>query len=35
MLDLYDSNHVVGLVNGVTYEFELRDAVFNHVESTR
>jgi hypothetical protein len=35
MLDLYDSSHVVGLVNGVTYEFELKDAVFNYVESTR
>lgn len=35
MLDLYDSNHVVGLVDGLTYEFELKDAIFNYVERTR
>ena len=35
MLDLYDSNHVVGLVDGLTYQFELKDAIFNYVERTR
>lgn len=35
MLDLYDSNHVVGIVDGLTYEFELRDTIFNYVKSTR
>ncbi|OMD38165.1 SDR family NAD(P)-dependent oxidoreductase [Paenibacillus odorifer] len=35
MLDLYDSNHVVGLVDGLTYEFELKDAILNYVERTR
>ncbi|MFC5702667.1 SDR family NAD(P)-dependent oxidoreductase [Cohnella faecalis] len=35
MLDLYDSDKVVGIVDGLTYEFELRDAIFNYVERTR
>ena len=35
MIDLYDSNHVVGLVDGLTYEFELKDAILNYVERTR
>ncbi|MGO4528125.1 SDR family NAD(P)-dependent oxidoreductase [Paenibacillus sp. 2TAF8] len=28
LLDLYDSKHVVGIVNGLTYEFELKDPIF-------
>ncbi|MFF2912707.1 SDR family NAD(P)-dependent oxidoreductase [Paenibacillus sp. NPDC057934] len=35
MLDLYDSNSVVGIVNGLTYEFELRDTIYNYIEHTR
>ncbi|AWV34518.1 SDR family NAD(P)-dependent oxidoreductase [Paenibacillus odorifer] len=35
MLDLYDNDHVVGIVNGLTYEFELRDTLYNYVASTR
>ncbi|TCZ78120.1 SDR family NAD(P)-dependent oxidoreductase [Paenibacillus albiflavus] len=35
MLDLYDSDRVVGIVNGLTYEFQLRDTIFNYVASTR
>ncbi|MED4781132.1 SDR family NAD(P)-dependent oxidoreductase [Brevibacillus choshinensis] len=35
MLDLYDSDKVVGIVDGMTYEFELRDAIFPYVERTR
>lgn len=35
LLDLYDSNKVVGIVDGSTYEFEMREAIFNHVERTR
>jgi short-subunit dehydrogenase len=35
MLDLYDSNSVVGIVNGLTYEFELRDTIYNYIERTR
>jgi short-subunit dehydrogenase len=35
MLDLYDNDRVVGIVNGLTYEFELRDTIFNYVASTR
>ncbi|NDI33166.1 SDR family NAD(P)-dependent oxidoreductase [Chengkuizengella sediminis] len=30
MLDLYDSNQVVGIVDGITYEFELKDPIFNY-----
>lgn len=28
LLDLYDSENVVGIVNGLTYEFELKDPIF-------
>lgn len=35
MLDLYDNDRVVGIVNGLTYEFELRDTIYNYVASTR
>lgn len=35
LLDLYDSDRVVGIVNGLTYEFQLRDPIFNYVASTR
>ncbi|MEW9699564.1 SDR family NAD(P)-dependent oxidoreductase [Paenibacillus sp. SI8] len=35
MLDLYDSNYVVGIVDGLTYEFALRDTLLNYVERTR
>jgi short-subunit dehydrogenase len=28
MLDLYDSEHVVGIVDGLTYEFQLRDPIY-------
>ncbi|MCC8434921.1 SDR family NAD(P)-dependent oxidoreductase [Brevibacillus sp. M2.1A] len=31
LLDLYDSEKVVGIVNGATYEFELRDPIFTYV----
>ncbi|WP_312472108.1 SDR family NAD(P)-dependent oxidoreductase [Neobacillus sp.] len=34
ILDLYDSNKVVGIVDGYTYEFELRDPIFNFVVRT-
>ncbi|MEH7503894.1 SDR family NAD(P)-dependent oxidoreductase [Neobacillus drentensis] len=34
MLDLYDSNKVVGKVDGITYEFELRDPIFNFAVRT-
>ncbi|WP_163102388.1 SDR family NAD(P)-dependent oxidoreductase [Peribacillus alkalitolerans] len=29
MLDLYDSEKVVGIVDGYTYQFELKDPIFN------
>jgi len=35
MLDLYDSEKVVGIVNGNTYEFELRDPIYPYVGRTR
>ncbi|MGG0150804.1 SDR family NAD(P)-dependent oxidoreductase [Bacillus mycoides] len=35
MLDLYDSENVVGIVNGETYEFQLREAIFPYVTRTR
>jgi len=35
MLNLYDSDRVVGIVDGLTYEFQLRDPIFNYVERTR
>lgn len=31
MLDLYDSEKVVGIVDGVSYEFELKDPIYPHV----
>ncbi|MYL32619.1 SDR family NAD(P)-dependent oxidoreductase [Pontibacillus yanchengensis] len=31
MLDLYDSDKVVGIVDGNTYEFELRDPIYPYV----
>ncbi|MEH7484228.1 SDR family NAD(P)-dependent oxidoreductase [Neobacillus drentensis] len=34
MLDLYDSNKVVGKVDGITYEFELVDPIFNYAVRT-
>ncbi len=34
MLDLYDSNKVVGKVDGITYEFELVDPIFNFAVRT-
>ncbi len=30
MIDLYDNNKVVGIVDGYTYEYELRDPIFNY-----
>lgn len=35
MLDLYDSEKVVGLVDGVTYEFELKDPIYPNVVRVR
>ncbi|WP_409340511.1 SDR family NAD(P)-dependent oxidoreductase [Paenibacillus sp. MBLB4367] len=35
MLDLYDSKEVVGIVNGKTYEFELRGPIYPYVARTR
>ncbi|MDC2867848.1 SDR family NAD(P)-dependent oxidoreductase [Bacillus sp. BP-3] len=35
MLNLYDSEKVVGIVNGETYEFQLRDPIFPHVARIR
>lgn len=35
LLDLYDSEKVVGIVNGETYEFELRDPIFTYVARSR
>ncbi|EOP54788.1 hypothetical protein IIW_00922 [Bacillus cereus VD136] len=35
MLDLYDSENVVGIVNGETYEFQLREPIFPYVTRTR
>lgn len=35
MLELYDSDKVVGIVNGETYEFQLRDPIFPHVTRIR
>ncbi|MGE7949895.1 SDR family NAD(P)-dependent oxidoreductase [Lysinibacillus sp. NPDC093688] len=31
MLDLYDSEKVVGIVDGITYEFELKDPIYPNV----
>ncbi|WP_064094084.1 SDR family NAD(P)-dependent oxidoreductase [Rossellomorea aquimaris] len=35
MLELYDGEKVVGIVNGETYEFSLRDPLYPYVERTR
>jgi uncharacterized protein len=35
LLELYDSQKVVGLVNGETYEFQLRDPIYPYVTRTR
>ncbi|HSU80422.1 MAG TPA: SDR family NAD(P)-dependent oxidoreductase [Candidatus Angelobacter sp.] len=35
MLDLYDSEKVVGIVDGETYNFELRDPIYPYVTRTR
>ncbi|EJQ31067.1 hypothetical protein IEC_05726 [Bacillus toyonensis] len=35
MLELYDSEKVVGIVNGETYEFQLRDPIYPYVTRTR
>ena len=32
MLDLYDSNKTVGLVDGVTYEFQLKDPIYPYAD---
>ncbi|SFB17037.1 MULTISPECIES: SDR family oxidoreductase [unclassified Bacillus (in: firmicutes)] len=34
MLDLYDNNKVVGIVDGYTYKFELREPIFNFAVRT-
>ncbi|MCM2535769.1 SDR family NAD(P)-dependent oxidoreductase [Neobacillus pocheonensis] len=34
MLDLYDSEKVIGIVDGYTYEFELRDPIYNFAVRT-
>ncbi|MGA4719958.1 SDR family NAD(P)-dependent oxidoreductase [Fictibacillus nanhaiensis] len=35
LLDLYDSEKVVGIVDGVTYEFHLKDPIYPYVERSR
>ncbi|TKD69370.1 SDR family NAD(P)-dependent oxidoreductase [Pseudalkalibacillus hwajinpoensis] len=35
MLDLYDSNKVVGIVDGQTYDFELKDPIYPYAERNR
>ncbi|WP_338777685.1 SDR family NAD(P)-dependent oxidoreductase [Metabacillus sp. FJAT-52054] len=35
MLDLYDSEKTVGLVNGETYDFELKDPVYPYADRNR
>ena len=35
LLDLYDSEKVVGIVNGETYNFELRDPIYSYVKGAR
>ncbi|UZJ77818.1 SDR family NAD(P)-dependent oxidoreductase [Fictibacillus sp. KU28468] len=35
LLDLYDSSKVVGIVNGETYEFALKDPIYPYVSRTR
>ncbi|MED1205720.1 SDR family NAD(P)-dependent oxidoreductase [Heyndrickxia acidicola] len=34
MLDLYDSEKVVGIVDGITYKFELKDPIYPYVSRT-
>jgi hypothetical protein len=35
LLDLYDSEKVVGIVNAATYEFELKEPSFNYVSKNK
>ncbi len=35
MLELYDSEKVVGIVNGETYEFQLRDPIYPYLTRIR
>ena len=35
MLDLYDGEKIVGMVNGLSYDFELRDPIYPYVARTR
>lgn len=35
LLELYDSNKVLGLVDGVSYEFQLRDGIYPYAARTR
>ncbi|MBA2176256.1 SDR family NAD(P)-dependent oxidoreductase [Halobacillus locisalis] len=35
MLDLYDSDKVVGIVDGETYEFQLKDPIYPYVSRSR
>ncbi|WP_379137922.1 SDR family NAD(P)-dependent oxidoreductase [Paenibacillus sp. sgz500958] len=35
LLDLYDSDNVVGIVNGSSYEFELKDPIFKYKSRIR
>jgi short-subunit dehydrogenase len=32
LLDLYDSEKIVGKVDGLTYEYELKDPIFPYVK---
>lgn len=35
LLELYDSEKVVGIVNGITYDFELKDPIYPYATRTR
>lgn len=35
LLDLYDSEKVVGIVNGLTYDFELRDPIYPYADRSQ
>lgn len=35
MLELYDSEKTVGIVDGKTFEFELKDLIFSHADSMK
>ena len=35
MLDLYDSEKVVGIVDGLTYEFQLKDPIYPYAVRMR